>query len=136
MKHLELVYFNIYNYYYQRNQDLTTLSARLQTMYIVSFSAGGWVLFTQALFLRLVRHAWFSSQSMAMSFALFVYLCTALVFYRIFIINNYDEKIYNKYEASWTNNPNKLRGLLCSVFVAIAPYILILSLKFLFPVRH
>ena len=136
MKHFEYVYFNIYNYYYQRNQDLTTLPARLWTMYIVSLSTGGWVLFLQAAFLRLVRHAWFSSQSLGISFAVFVYVSTALIFYNIIIVNNYDEKIYNKYEPSWTNNPNKRSGLLFAIFVAIAPYILLLSLKLFFPGHH
>lgn len=136
MKHFEYLYFNLYNYYYQRNQDLTTLSARLLTMYTVALSTGGWILLAQAIFLRLVRHSWFASQSMAMSFAILVYVCMALVFYRIFIVNNYDEKIYNKYEASWTNNPNKDRELLFSVFVAIAPYLLLLSLKIFVPASH
>lgn len=136
MKRLEFVYFNIYNYYYQRNQDLTSLPARLKAMYIVSLSAGGWVLFVQAIFLRWIRHAWFASQSLALAFALFVYLSTALIFYRVFIINNYDEKIYTKYEPSWTSNPNKLSGLLCAVFVAITPYILLLSLRLFFSGHH
>ena len=136
MKHLEYVYFNIFDYCQQRSNDLTNLSARLQAMCIVSFSTGGWVLFMQAAFLRLVRGAWFSSPSMAMSFAVTVYLATALIFYRIFIINNYDEKIYNKYEQSGNNNPNKRSALIFSFIVAIFPYVLLLSLKLLVPADH
>jgi hypothetical protein len=136
VKHLEYVYFNIYHYYQQRNQDLTNFAARLQTMYIVSFSIGGWILFMQAAFLRLVRGAWFSSPSTSMLFAVTVYLCTAILLYRIFIINNYDEKIYNKYEKSANNNPNQQRSLLLSVLVAIVPYLLLLSLKLFFPNQH
>lgn len=136
MKHFEYVYFNIYAYYQQRNQDLTTQPARLWTMYVIALSIGGWILFLQAAFLRLVRHAWFTSQSLAMSFAIFVYVSTALVLYRIFILNNYDEKIYNKYEPSWINKPNKLRGLLYSILLVVAPYLLLLTLKLLFPVSH
>jgi hypothetical protein len=136
VKHLEYVYFNIYHYYQQRSQDLTNFSARLQTLYIVSLSAGGWVLLLQAAFLRLVRGSWFSSSFSAMSFAVTVYLCTALIFYRIFIINNYDEKIYHKYEKSGNSDPNKRSGLLLSVIVAIVPYLLLLSLKLLLPRAH
>jgi hypothetical protein len=136
VKHFEYVYFNIYAHYQQRNQDLTTFPARLWTMYIISMSIGGWVLFFQAAFLRLVRHAWFSTQSLGMSFAIFVYMSTALIFYRIFILNNYDEKIYNKYEPRWTNNPNKLNGLLVSILMVVAPYLLLLSLKIFFPGNH
>lgn len=136
MKHLEFVYFNIYNYYQQRNRDLTNFAARLQTMYIVSFSIGGWVLFMQAAFLRMVRGSWFSSPGTSMSFAVMVYLATALIFYRIFIINNYDEKIYNKYEQSGSSNPNKRSSLLLAVLVAVIPYILLLSLKLFFPRQH
>jgi hypothetical protein len=136
VKHFEYVYFNIYANYQQRSQDLTTQPARLWTMYIISLSIGGWVLFLQAAFLRLVRQAWFSTQSLGMSFAIFVYASTALILYRILIINNYDEKIYNKYEPSWTNNPNKLNGLLLSVLMVIAPYLLLLSLKIFFPGNH
>jgi hypothetical protein len=135
VKHLEYAYFNIYTYYQQRNQDLTNVSARLQTMYIVSLSAGGWILFMQAAFLRLVRHAWFSSPVISMTFALLVYMCAVLICYRIFIINNYDEKIYDKYEKSGNSSPNKQRNLLLSFIVAIFPYLLLLSLR-LFPAGH
>ena len=136
MKHLEFVYFNIYAYYQQRSRDLTNFSARLQTMYIVSFSIGGWVLCMQAAFLRLVRGSWFSSQSASMSFAVAVYLTTAAILYRIFIINNYDEKIYNKYERSANSTPKNRNSLLLSVVVAVIPYLLLLSLKLFFPRQH
>jgi hypothetical protein len=136
VKHLEFVYFNIYAICQRRNQHLTSLPARLQTMYIISLSAGGWVLLLQAIFLRLVRRAWFSSPSFAMSFAMLVYFSTALLFYRIFIVNNYDEKIYNKYEQLQASNSNKQRALFLSVFVAIVPYLLLLLLKIFFPTQH
>ena len=136
MKHLEYVYFNIYSYYQQRSRDLTNFSARLQTMYIVSFSIGGWILFMQAAFLRLVRGSWFSSQSASMSFAVAVYLSTAAILYRVFIINNYDEKIYNKYERSGSSSPQKSNSLFLSVLVAAIPYLLLVSLKLFFPRQH
>ncbi len=115
---------------------MSGLPARLQAMYIVSFSAGGWILLMQAVFLRLVRRAWFSSPSLAMSFAVSVYVITALLFYYIFIINSYDEKIQQKYEKSWNEDPNKRNNLLFSFFVAVGPYILLLSLRLFFPRNH
>ena len=133
MKHLEYVYFNIYNYYYQRSISLSGYAARLQTIFIASLSAGGWVLLVQTVLLRVMRHAWFSSQSLAMGFALSVYLTTALLFYHIFIVKNYDEKIFNKYESAWTNNPNKQRSFLICALVTAAPYLLLLIVKILFP---
>jgi hypothetical protein len=133
VKHLEYVYFNIYNYYQQRSISLTGYAARLQTIFIASLSIGGWVLLFQTVFLRIFRHAWFTSQSLAMTFALSVYLITALLFYQIFIVNNYDEKIVNKYETSWANNPNKQRSFLICALVAAAPYLLLLIVKLLFP---
>ena len=136
MKQLEYVYFNIYNYCQQRSYTLVNLSARLQAMYIVSLSAGGWILLMQAVFLRLVRRAWFSSPSLAMSFAMLVYTGIGLLFYHIFITNSYDEKIFNKYEKSWNSDPNKRNGLLLSVFVTIIPYVLLVFLKLFFPRQH
>ncbi|AXY75346.1 hypothetical protein D3H65_15740 [Paraflavitalea soli] len=115
---------------------MTSLSARLQAMYIVSFSAGGWILLIQAVFLRLVRRAWFSTPSLAMSFAVSVYVITAMLFYYIFIINSYDEKICNQYEKSGNNDPNKRNGQFVSFFVAMVPYVLLLSLRVFFPRNH
>lgn len=71
-----------------------------------------------------------------MSFALFVYLGSAMILHRIFIVNNYDEKIYNKYQSAWDQNPNKRRSWLLSFLVAAAPYFLLLLLKKLFPGGH
>ncbi len=133
VKHLEYVYFNIYNFYQQRSISLTGYAARIQTIFIASLSAGGWVLLFQTVFLRVFRRAWFTSQSLAMTFALSVYLISALLFYQIFIVNNYDEKIVTKYETSWANNPNKQRSFLICALVTAAPYLLLLIVKMLFP---
>ena len=136
MKQLEYLYFNIYNYYYRRSDFSSALFFRLQAMYMLSLSAGGWALLLQAAFLRLIKRAWFSSPAVAMSFALSVYLVIGLVFYRIFIIDNHDEKIFHKYEQSWNSNPNKKGVLLLCIFVAIVPYVLLLALSLLFPRQH
>lgn len=133
MKQLEYAYFHIYHFYYQRNQGLTSLPARMQTMYTVSISAGGWVLLLQTIFLRLVRHAWFTSQDAAMIFAIAVYLGAALLCYRIFITRSYDEKIYQKYETDRANKPG---GLLFAFMMVTAPYILLALFKQFFPAQH
>lgn len=136
MKQFEYAYFQIYNYYHQRNQALTTLAPRMQTMYVASLSMGGWVLLIQAMLLRFVRNAWFSSQDVAMSFAVCVFLGMAFLFHRIFIVNSYDEKIYNKYEARWNNHPNKQRAFAGAILVIAAPYLLMFFLRTFFPVQH
>lgn len=66
-------------------------------------------------------------------FALCVYLLTAMIFHRIFIVNEKDQKIMSKYEADWNNNPNKKRDLLISVIIIAVPYFLMASMSLLFP---
>ncbi|MDF2193748.1 hypothetical protein [Paraflavitalea sp. CAU 1676] len=136
MKRLEYAYFQIYHYYHQRNQALTTMAPRMQTMYVASVSMGGWVLLAQALVLRFVRNAWFSSQEVAMAFAMGVFLGTTMLFHRIFIVNSYDEKIYNKFETAWNNHPNKQKAFAGAILVAAAPYLLMFLLRTFFPVQH
>jgi len=136
MKRFEYAYFQIYNYYHQRNQALTTLAPRMQAMYVASVSVGGWVLLIQTLLLRFVRNAWFSSQDVAMAFAMAVFLGTTFLFHRILIVNNYDEKIYNKFEARWNDHPNKQRAFAGAILMTAAPFLLMFFLKILFPVQH
>jgi hypothetical protein len=135
MKPVDYLYFNIYNHFYQRSISAQDYSARIQAMYLFSFSAGGWVLFLEAVYLRIIRHSWFTSKPGASLFAAAVYLLTALVLYQIFIVNERDRMIYGKYEEKWDRNPSKKRDLLISVFVIIAPYLFLVSLAKFFP-RH
>jgi hypothetical protein len=102
-------------------------------MYLLSFSTGGWILFLQAMYLRTVKHSWFTSKNGAMLFAISVYLLTALLFHRIFIVNERDQQILSKYETAWNNNPNKRRDLLLSMMFIAVPYLLIISMSLLFP---
>ena len=132
MKPLEYLYFNIYTHYSRRSYFTSDLFIRLQTMYMLCLSAGGWVLLLQAIYLRLVRHVWFTTQSGAMLFATSVYLIIGLLFYRIFIVNEHDQKILDKYARTRNSNTNKKRDLFLSVFIAIVPYIFLASLKMLF----
>lgn len=133
MKSFEYVYFNIYNYCNQRSYYSGNLTARFQAMYMLTLSAGGWALLLQAVYLRLIKKSWFASPEVAMGFSFSVYLIIGLLFHRIFIVNNHDEKILNKYEQAWNADPNKKRDLMLSIFAAVVPYVLLLSFSLIFP---
>ena len=133
MKPFEYLYFNIYNHCYQRSDHSGELLSRFQAMYLLSFSTGGWILFLQAMYLRTVKHSWFTSKDGAMIFALCVYLLTAMIFHRIFIVNEKDQQIMSKYEAAWNNNPNKKRDLRISMIMIAVPYVLLASMSLVFP---
>jgi len=136
MKQVEYLYFNIYCHFSKRSYFSDPLFVRLQIMYLLCFSAGGWILFLETLYLRFLRHAWYSSQAVAMLFAMSVYLGIGILFHRIFIVNEYDQKIYNKYAQAWDRNPNKKRDLFISAFIAVMPYLLMMALKLVFPRPH
>ncbi|HEY4936262.1 MAG TPA: hypothetical protein VII44_06770 [Puia sp.] len=135
MKPIEYLYFNIYNHFYKRSYHSQDFYARIQAMYLFSLSAGGWILFLETAYLRTIRHSWFSSKPGATIFAATVYLLTVLVLNHIFIVNERDRRIFEKYEEKWDRNQKKKRDLLISVFVIVAPYVFLVSLSILFP-RH
>lgn len=133
LKPIEYLYFNIYNHCYQRSAHSGEFLARFQAMYLFSLSVGGWILLMQTVYLRMIDHSWFSSRSGAMMFAITIYLLTAMISHRVFIINERDQKIFGKYEESWNSNPNKKRDLMISLFIMVVPYILLVSLATFFP---
>jgi hypothetical protein len=135
MKPIEYLYFNIYNHFYQRSYHPRDFYARIQAMYLVALSAGGWILLMEAAYLRIISHSWFSSRPGATLFAATVYTLTALIFHHIFIVNERDLKILGKYEAQWDRNPKKKRDLIISVFIIVVPYLFLVSLAIFFP-RH
>jgi hypothetical protein len=135
MKPIEYLYFNIYNHFYQKGYNSPEFYARIQAMYLFSFSAGGWLLFLEAAYLRTIRHSWFTTKPGSTLFAATVYLLTALIFNYIFIVNEHDRKIFGKYEEEWDRNPKKKRDLMISVFVIVVPYVFLASLAMIFP-RH
>ena len=102
-------------------------------MYLLALSAGGWLLFLQMLFLRFVKNVWFSSHSAALFFALTVYTAITFLFYRIFIVKERDQTIYNRYANAWNENPNKKRDLMLASLVAAAPYLLMFSMRIFLP---
>lgn len=133
MKRLEYVYFTIYYHNSQRSYFPDSTYVRFKSMYLLSLSVGGWILFLQTLFLRFVKNAWFSSQGGSMFYALAVYTSITFLFYRIFIVNGHDQKIFHKFESYWANNPNKKRDLVLATFIAAIPYVLLIGMKLFFP---
>jgi hypothetical protein len=102
-------------------------------MYLLSLSAGGWMLFLQSLFLRFIRHGWFASPAVGMFNALSIYTVVTVLFYRIFILEGRDEEIFDRYINKWENNPHKKRDLFFTSFVAAAPYISMLTMRLVIP---
>jgi hypothetical protein len=98
-------------------------------MYLLSLSVGGWLLFLQSLFFRFVRNGWFSSPAIAMINALSIYTAIAFLFYHIFIVEERDQKIFDKYINAWHDNPHKKRDLFITSFVAAVPYLSMLCIK-------
>lgn len=133
MKRLEYVYFTIYYHYSQRSYLPDSPFVRFKAMYLLSLSVGGWILLLQSLFLRFVKMAWFTSQGEAMLYALFVYTAITMVFHRVLIVKEHDQKIFNKFESYWTNNPNKKRDLVVAMIVTAVPYVLLVGMKIFFP---
>ncbi|HTQ27339.1 MAG TPA: hypothetical protein VMI35_04390 [Puia sp.] len=133
MKAIEYLYFRIYNFFHQRNNTSPEFYTRMISMYFFSLSVGGWILFLEASYLRVFRHAWFSSKPAACVFAAGVYLLSALILHQIFIVNEHDRKIMAKYEDKWKEKPTKKRDVLISVLGITGPYILNISLAILFP---
>ena len=65
----------------------------------------------------------------AMINALTVYASITLLFHRIFIVEERDQKIFDKYINTWRDNPNKNRDLFIASFVAAVPYLSMLCIK-------
>lgn len=133
VKKLEYVYFTIYHYYSRQSYFPDSLSVRLKSMYLLAMGAGGWLLLLQLAFLRFIKNAWFISHPVAMMYSLTVYTAVTFIFYRIFIVKEYDQKILSKFESAWNDNPNKKRDLFLALFVALVPYIVMVSIKYYFP---
>ena len=135
MKHIDYLYFNIYNYFYQTSQDRQGFNTRIQAMYLFSLGSGGWILFLQALYLHLLRHAWFSSQAQSAVFAVSIYVLTAILFNYIFIVKHRDLKIFGKYEEVANQNPKRKWHLILSFGILAMPYLALLSFAVFSP-RH
>ena len=126
---LEYVYFNVYQYYSRQSARPDCFAVRLKCMYLLSISAGGWILFLQSIFLRFIRIGWFSSHAVAMFNALAIYTVITVLFYRIYITEGRDQKIFDKYINAWQTNPNQNRDLFIASFVAAVPYLSMICIR-------
>jgi hypothetical protein len=132
MKHIDYLYFNVYNYFYRTSLDRQNFNARIQAMYLFSLGSGGWLLLLQALYLHLIKHSRFSSKAESTVFSASIYLLTAALFHYIFIIKDRDQKIFGKYE-DLAEHPKRKRHLIISISVLIMPYLVLLAFAIFFP---
>jgi hypothetical protein len=135
MKYLDYLYFNIYHHFHKVSQYRPTFNPRLQAMYLFSMGLGGWLLLLEALYLHLLRHAWFSSPAQSTVFTTSVYLLSAVLFNHIFIQQDRDLKIFEKYEKKFNQHPRRSLHLILSVIFLSTPY-LVLFINVIFFPRH
>lgn len=129
MKKLEYGYFTIYYYFSTRSYFPDSLSVRMQSMYMLALATGGWILLLQQIVLRFIRMAWFSSPGTAMINALSVYTAITIIFYHKFILEEKDQKIYDKHVDRWNSNSNKKRDIFIAFFLAVVPYLSMFGIK-------
>jgi hypothetical protein len=135
MKHVDYLYFNIYNYFYRTSQYRQNFNPRTQAMYLFSLGSGGWLLFLEALYLHGIKHGRFDSPTQSSFFAASVYLLTALLSNYIFIVKDRDQKIFGKYIEMADQNPRQKLHLIISAGVLIIPYIALACFALFLP-RH
>jgi hypothetical protein len=133
MKHIDYLYFNIYDYFHRLSSYRQNFNARIQAMYLFSLGTGGWLLLMQTLYLHLIKHHRFASRGESTIFALSIYTLTAALSNYIFIIKHRDLKILDKYEEEASQNPKRKRHFIISLSVLIVPYLVLLSFGALFP---
>jgi hypothetical protein len=134
MKHIDYLYFNIYNHFYRISRYGQSFNARVQTMYLFSLGTGGWLLLLQAIFLH-VKHTRFASRAESTVFAGSLYMLTAALSNYIFIIKDRDLKIFGKYEELANQNPKRKWHLIISFIILVIPYLVLLTFAVFFP-RH
>jgi hypothetical protein len=135
MKHVDYLYFNIYNYFYRLSLDRSNINPRMQAMYLFSLGSGGWLLLLESLYLHLLKHSRFVSPAQSTVFAGSIYMLTALFFYYIFILRDRDIRIFGRYEKGFNKNPRRKLHFVLSFGVLIFPYLVLATFAFLFP-RH
>jgi len=135
MKHVDYLYFNIYNYFYRTSQFRQNFNPRIQAMYLFSLGSGGWLLLMEALYLHGIKHTRFESPVQSTFFAASVYLLTALFFNYIFIVKDRDQKIFGKYVELAEQNPRQKQHLIISAGVLAMPYIALFCFALFLP-RH
>ena len=135
MKHVDYLYFNIYNYFYRISQERQSANPRLQAMFIFSLGSGGWLLLIESLYLHLIKHSRFSSPMQSTIFAASIYALTAFFFHYIFIVRDRDQKIFGRYEGTFRQNPKRKQHFMLSIGVLLVPYLVLVTFAICFP-RH
>ncbi|MDR3715100.1 MAG: hypothetical protein P4L51_19985 [Puia sp.] len=128
MKHIDYLYFNIYNYFHRSSLYRQSYNARIQTVYLFSIGSGGWLLLLQAVYIRLIKHSRFESPVQSTFFAASIYLLLALLFNYIFIVKERDQKLLSRYEELSNQNPKRKRHFIVSLCVLVFPYLVPLSI--------
>jgi hypothetical protein len=135
MKHVDYLYFNIYNYFYRLSHHRNVINPRMQAMYLFSLGSGGWLLLLESLYLHLLKHSRFVSPAQSTVFAGSIYMLTAFFFYYIFIMSGRDIKIFGRYEQTFNKNPRRKLHFILSIGVLVLPYLVLASFAIVFP-RH
>ena len=135
MKHVDYLYFNIYNYFYRLSHHRSVINPRMQAMYLFSLGSGGWLLLLESLYLHLLKHSRFVSPAQSTVFAGSIYMLTTFFFYYIFIMSDRDIKIFGRYEQTFNKNPRRKLHFILSIGVLLLPYLVLASFAILFP-RH
>src|ERR1700733_8526915 len=125
MKHIDYLYFNIYDYFQRLSSYRQNFNARIQAMYLFSLGLGGWLLVMQTLYLHVIKHHRFSSRGESTILALSIYMLPAAISNYIFIIKHRDMKILDKYEDMVDQNPKRRRHFLISLGILIMPYLIL-----------
>jgi len=133
MKHIDYLYFNIYDYFHRLSSYRQNFNARIQAVYLFSLGLGGWLLLLQTSYLHFIKHNRFSSRGESAIFAFSIYMLTAAMSNYIFIIKHRDLKILDKYEEIADQNPRRRRHFVISLSILIIPYLILLASAVIFP---
>jgi hypothetical protein len=136
MKHIDYLYFNIYNYFYRLSHYRPSINFRTQAMFLFSIGSGGWLLLMESVYLHFIKHTRFASPMQSMVFASSIYVLTAALFNYIFIVKDRDQKIFGKYEELAGQNPKQKRHFIISLFVLGLPYLVLATFAIIFPRPH
>jgi hypothetical protein len=104
-------------------------------MYLFSIGSGGWLLLLESFYLHFVKHNRFNSRPQSVLFALTIYGLTAMLFHYIFIVKDRDQKIVDKFEQRFSENPPRSWHLIASIGVLVLPYLVMMGFGLFLP-RH
>jgi hypothetical protein len=104
-------------------------------MYLFSLGSGGWILLLESSWLHFFKHNRFNSRQESVLFAMAIYGLTALLFHYIFIVKDRDQKIVDKFEQRFSENPPRNWHLIASIGVLVMPYLVLMGFALFLP-RH